>query len=384
MMLMLGLLYEQLNGITGEELPTGYSELIPAEYSKLMIYFLGLGLMILVFRPPRIVFYALMILILATHVFYYTQVISRWDQDAISNRDDAVEMTARVFTRLENPWSHVPQLGMNATTGPASILFALPFILVFNEINWLATLFWMLLFGFLLIGDVTTRNSTFPVLVLLFVLGIFSFTHTLFWSLDELYFPYLLIALAYLCITRRRLILTGVLLGAAMMFRLNYAFVVLGFMVWYYLNMNHSGKEQLKLLVGIGIAIALVVLPFVFIDGREFWSNNSIITAYSMSGTVDWSSNNIFFRGLNFLTRKLGAGAMRFVKLGLVAGILLFISLQLRRLHQPFYHVTLGSFLALTVAWFPPHLPKDYQLFFLIPAFMAIAFTSKNDVAVFM
>jgi hypothetical protein len=379
MALMVGLLFEQLNSIKGELLPEGYPELIPADYTKWMVILLGLGLAALVFRPPRGLFYALVALVLLVHVFFYTQRISRLDQDGISNRDDAVELTAQALLRLENPWSNVPELGMRATSGPASILFAVPFVLVFNDINWLAALFWLLLFLFLLWGDLTRRNHTFPLLVLLFVLGFLGFTHTLFWSLEELYFPFLFIALGYICTTRGRLYLTGAFLGAAVMFRLNYAFIVLGYLVWYYLNINNSWKHQLKMIAGMGIAVVLILAPFVLVGGQEFWTENAIVYALNMSGNSEWPSVNIFFRGLNFLTRQIGEGAMRFVKLGLVVALQVFFSFQLRRLRQPFFHLTLAAFLALTIAWFPPHVPKDYQLFIVIPAFMAVAYTSKKD-----
>ncbi len=378
--LMVGLLYQQLNGIQGDLLPEGYPELIPAEYSNWMVFLLGLGLVMLVFRPPRGLFYGLVTLILAVHVLCYTQDISRLDQDGISNRDDAVEMTARAFLRMENPWSSVPELGMKATSGPASILAALPFVLVFNDINWLAALFWFALFGLLLVGDLRGCNRTFPVLVMLFVIGFLGFTHTLFWSLEELYFPYILVGIGYLTVTRGRFYLTGALLGAALMFRLSYAFVALGFLVWYYLNISQSGKNLLKLLAGMAAAAAVILAPFILVGGPEFWSDNAILYAFSMSANAEWPSSNIFFRGLNFLARQVGEGVLRFLKLGLVGASLLFFSFQLRRLRQPFVHITLAALLALIIAWFPPHVPKDYQLFVVIPAFMAVAYTSKKEI----
>ncbi|MCK4725257.1 MAG: hypothetical protein KAT29_05635 [Anaerolineales bacterium] len=368
-MLMLGFIYQQLTGSVSNEIP----DEVFTDYSRLKIYTTILALISLSLKFPRWTLYVLLLLMVLIQVAYFTQIISKLDHDEFSTRDAAVEMTTQAFLQGKNPWNNVYELSVPATTGPASILFALPTILAFGEINWLAFFFWCVFFVILLIGDIQEENNTFPILVMLFVIGIFGYTHTLNWSLEEFYFPYLFIMFAYWSIIRSRYVLSGILLAVAILFRLNYVFIVLGFLMWYCIYKEFSVKIFLKIGIGAIIATIIILTPFILIGGRDFLEYNPFSSAVAMSGLVNWPANNVFFRLLNFLGRMVGEDWMRIIKLVMLVMLMSITSLSLRRLHHPFIHITFAAFLTITVAWISPELPNDYILFFIIPAFIAIS-----------
>jgi len=368
-MLMLGFIYQQLTGSVSNEIPGE----VFTDYSRLMIYATILALISLSLKFPRWTLYVLLLLMVLIQVVYFTQIISKLDHDEFSTRDTAVEMTTQAFLQGKNPWNNVLELGVPATTGAASILFALPTILTFGEINWLAFFFWCIFFIILVIGDIQEKNNTFPILVMLFVIGIFGFTHTLYWSLEEFYFPYLFVMFAYWSIIRCRYILSGILLAIPVLFRVNYVFILLGFLMWYSINKEFSVKIFLKIGFGAIIATITILTPFILVGGREFLEYNPFTFAFAMSGLANWPANNVLFQLLNFMGRNVGEDWLRIIKLVIVVVLMSVASLNLRRLHHPFIHITIAAFLSITVAWISPGLANDYILFIIIPAFIAIS-----------
>ena len=372
--LLFGLLYELLAGKSSVD---G----IPSDYFSLMIYAVLFCIAALLLKLPRWVLYSTIILALILHIFYLTQIVAKFDQDANSTRDDAVELTAQAFIRGENPWNHTPEMDVRATTGPASIWLAIPFVLIFGEINWLAFLFWILIFAILLVGDTQNKNNTFPTLASLFIIGILGFSHTLTWSLDELYFPFLFIALAYWAVIRQHYFLTGILLAIPPLFRLNYIFIIMGFLCWFLFYKKFSVHSLLRIGLGATLAILLIVVPFILIGGNEFYKFNPFLLAFSFSEISEWPSNNIFFHVLNYLGRHTDPTTLIFLKLGIISGILLVSASFLRRIQHPFWHIAIAALLAQTIAWFS-NIAADYELLFVIPAFMAVAFTPNELSAV--
>lgn len=372
---LLGFLYEQLTGLVARK--------VPLEYSRWIITVILLGLVLLSLKPSRGALYAILALVLAGHIFFYTAIISRDVQDSKSSRDDALEMTTQAFLRGENPWNHVEELGVPATTGPASILAALPFVYFFGHINWLTALFWLAFFAILLGADVYFENNTFPLAALVFVLGLFSFTHTLFWSLEELFFPVLMLPLIYWAAKSRRYFWVGFLLGVMVMVRLNYLFVALAILLWLVYRPGFSPKKQGPALLGGLAGIGLVLLPFVLVGGREFWSANPLITAFSMSASEAWPHNNFLFEALNRVGSLVGDHAMRLIKLLFTALILWLAAIRLKRIEHPFWHVTAAAFLAQTIAWLSAAQSADYELFFILPALLALAWTRKTNATSF-
>jgi len=378
-MLMLGFIYQQLTGSVSKEI----QDEVFTDYSRFMIYITLLGLISLLLKFPRWTLYVLLLLMVLVHVAYFTQIISKLDHDEFSTRDAAVEMTTQAFLQGKNPWNNVYELRVPATTGPASILFALPTILAFGEINWLAFFFWCIFFIILLIGDIQEKNNTFPILAMLFVIGIFGFTHTLFWGLEEFFFPYLFVVFAYWSIIRRRYILSGILLTIAVLFRFNYIFIILGFLMWYSINKEFSVKIFLKIGIGAIIATIVILTPFILVGGSDFLEYNPFTLAFAMSGLASWPANNVFFRMLNFLGRNVGEDWMRIIKLVIVVVLMSIASINLRRLQHPFIHITFAALLSISVAWISPDLANDYILFIIIPAFIAISLAKeKTHVAI--
>jgi hypothetical protein len=365
MMLILGLLYERVNGI---------------HYSgRLTILLLFICIVMLWIKYPRYMIYGVLFVLLAAHVYAYTQRFSKGDFDIKSTRDEAVEETVKAFVHGINPWNHVyvgpPGEKVNASSGPASILFAMPVVLLFGEINWLAFLFWMLFFCALLIGDLKEQNKTFLILILLFMAGIFSSNITLQLGLDELYFPYLFIIVAIWLLNRKQYFLAGAALFVTPLFRLNYLLILSGVLLWFLFN--KPWKKNNLVMIGLGglVITVIILLPFLIVNGKEFIQHNSISFAIYLSGEAKWPDNNLLFSTLNFLAGHTNANIMRIVKLGLFSGLMILVSLRLRHFKHPFWHVTAAAFLSITITWLPSYSPIDYELLALVPAFLAVAYS---------
>jgi hypothetical protein len=195
--------------------------------------------------------------------------------------------------------------------------------------------------------------------------------------LDELYYPFLLFPWVYVALRRKRLFLAGFLLAAIMLFRLSYVFMVLGCLFWYAFDRRPSVRDVLQLGGGALIAAAFIVAPFVIIGGHEFFQYNAFTTAYSYSGFTDWPETNIIFQGLNTMSASVGPVGIRLVRLGLFCSLLFALTWRLRSstIPHPFWHITASSFLAHIIIWFPSLWPLDYSLIFVLPAFLALAFT---------
>lgn len=369
-LMLLGFLYQQLTGILYKK--------VPVEYSRLMIYALLACLVILIFRLPRFVYYFAVSIVLIIHLFYFTQFISNLNQDQHSTRDDAVELTTKAFIRGENPWSSVTEMDVPATTGPASILFAIPSVVFSGKINYLTFIFWITFFLLLLLGDLDKENSTFPILVLLFVIGVFEFNHTLFWSLEELYFPYILFPIAFWLAIRKRWILVGVILSSTVFFRLNYLFVVIGFLLWFLFNEEYQLNDILRIGLGAVVAGLLILLPFIIVGGQDFLNHNPFIHAISLASSGSFPNNNILYQGMNYLGNLFGIRLLQAMKLLIFLGIMLLLAVRLRSTSHPYWHITAAAFMAQTIAWVSRQFPEDYELFFILPLFLAISHTNKE------
>ena len=97
-----------------------------------------------------------------------------------------------------------------------------------------------------------------------------------------------------------------------------------------------------------------------------------------MSGVVNWPANNVFFRLLNYLGRNVGEDWLRIINLVIVVVLLSVASINLRKLHHPFIHITFAAFLSISVFWISPEVPNDYILLIIIPAFIAISLVRER------
>ena len=344
----------------------------PQVYSLWIVLLTLITLILALFRGPRWIIYVFLFIALTVHIFVFVNILSKGDQDPGSTRDEAVEIAAKATLNGENAWNK--DVGAPITTGPTSILLALPFVFLLGEINWLTFIFWMVFYLVLLRNDLIYQNQSWPILVLFLILGYFGFEHTLYWSLDELYYPFLFLALAYFLINRGSFLVVGILMAAVLLSRFSYFFMIMGFGFWYFFSFPFNGHHIFKMGAGFVLGAVVILLPFVIIGGKDFWDNNFLILAYHISG-APWPDNNFFFRLLNELDGQIGPEAMRWVKLGLTVSFMAPLSWGLRilKVPHPFWHITCGAFLAHTIVWLPAHLPMDYALIFVLPAMLAIS-----------
>lgn len=330
-------------------------------------------------RRSRSVVYSLLAIALALHVIAYVQIVADGAHDPQSTRDTAVELGAAAFLRGENPWS-VP-LGVPLTTGPVSILLAVPFVAVFGEINWLSCGFWFALFGLLLWFDVRSESSTWPALVVLFLLGVLDFDYTLYWSLEEFYYPVVYLAVAYGLATRSRWMGVGACLAAAVLTRPNYLLQALAF-AWWCAQKDAPGRWRQLALIAVGfiLASALILAPFVWIGGGQFVADNPWCTALQFSAGA-WPDFNPLYRGLNELAANFGIAAAQALKLSIALGAIVAATATLRSVAHPFWHLAIVGLIAHTFVWVPPwpHAAKDYSLIFVLPAMFGVAMTSLRD-----
>ncbi|MBI4764812.1 MAG: hypothetical protein HY787_09430 [Deltaproteobacteria bacterium] len=350
----------------------------PYPYSISIVLLLLITIFLALFRKPRWIIYTFLLMALTVYIFVFVHIISKYEQDSSSTRDDAVEIAARATLNGENAWNK--DVGPPITTGPTSILLALPFVFWFGEINWLTFIFWMIFFLILLGNDLIYQNHSWPIMVLFLILGHFGFEHTLFWGLDELYYPFLYLTLAYYLSKRGNYLIVGMLLVAVLLSRFSYFFMIIGFGFWYLFNFPINRRHIFKMIIGGVIGSLVILMPFIIIGGEDIWNNNPWNLAFAISGTA-WPDTNLFFRLLNHLNNKIGSEAMRWTKLFSVLLIMFPSSwgLRLLKVEHPFWHITLGAFLAHTLVWLPSHLPMDYALIFVLPAMLAISNTPMNS-----
>jgi len=353
----------------------------PNDYSGYLVIAIVATLVISLVRLPRWLCYLLLLTALTIQLYWYTQIIAISPQFDQSTRDKAAIATARALLQGVNPWSNVSELGVTATTGPASVLFALPAVLLWGNLQWLSFVFWISVFGLCALGDLHYRNNTFPVLAMFFLVDIAGFNHTLQWRLDEFYYPHLFLFFAVIALKRNHLLLAGTLLATTALFRSNYAVMVGAVLLWYAFSLPSSRWHALLPLAAGGfIGVFLILLPFV---GREeFWQANPMTFALGMAADPSWPPGNIIFDTLNQLARSLGPIPMQFIRYGLTGVLLLMITLYLRqRTPYPFWHITAAAFLTHTIILFPPFFPMDYALVFVVPAFFAVAYSPPTEIA---
>lgn len=178
------------------------------------------------------------------------------------------------------------------------------------------------------------------------MIGIFEFSHTLFWSLDELYFPYVLLPIAFWLALRKKWILAGMILSSTIFFRLSYTFIVIGFLLWFLFNEDYQIKDLWKIGFGAVIAGIIILLPFIIVGGQDFLNHNPFIYAFSLVESGSLPNNNIIYKGFNFIGNILGFRLLQVMKLVFILGVMLLLAVRLRSVKHPYWHITAGAFLA--------------------------------------
>ncbi len=325
-----------------------------------------------VFGAKRHTVYALLFLLLVWFAGQYCLSIATGPHDGGSDRDEAVEIASRALLRGENPWAQSTGVSGEITTGPASVLIGVPFVLADGDIDLLRFAFWCSFFGCLLWGDLSRRNQSFVGLGLLFLTGILGFHHTMHWSLEELYFGYLILFGAWVAYGVGALSSMGALAGVALMVRLAYAFPVFGLLVWWVIRDRPSPGLLGRFFGGILVGVAGTVVPILLAVGTDVLGRNPFVRASGML-VEPLPSSNLLFEGINTVSEAAGSlgGLLRATLVcGAVGGIAWL--LRDRSPSHPFWHIAWASFGGmLLISGFGK--AQDYTLFFAIPAFLAVS-----------
>jgi hypothetical protein len=341
--------------------------------------FFGLAALgaLLILRAPRWVCYFVLWLILLAYTSLWVFTIANGPQDSQSDRDEAVEIATQAFLDGRNPWSQTTQLNTPISTGPASILLSLPAVWLFHRINELTFAFYLLFFGYLCAVDIGHRNNSFLLLGLVFIAGWLGFRHTLYWSLDELYYPFVVLAAGWVFIERDWLVAAGGCLAFAICARLSYGFPVFAFVCWYVNSHHYSRRGLSRLLLGVFLGSSLIIAPFVVTGGADFFRHNPLTTTGGLLLATAWPDTNDIFRALNLASGMLGSTAASAVKVALSLGGIYLLSRMYRTQLHPFWIISLGA-LAANAMVFRAGLYQDYALFFVVPAFMGIAHSERG------
>jgi hypothetical protein len=335
---------------------------------------LVLVLCLLALRTPRWAVYAFVVCSMAVLVGWSVFVDAERADDVGSDRDDAVEIAARALLHGSNPWGQKSTLNLPITTGPSSILIALPFAATTGRINGLTFIAWCAFLCCLVLADIRQRNNTFLTICLLLLFPWFGFLHTLHWGLDELYYAAILAPLLWQTLARGRLEWAGAIGGFMALSRLSYAPAVLAAGLWWVLKERRTFRGVLRVGLG-GMAYVVTVIGFFWLrEGSEFLQKNFWLN----------SQTTPLRHGDNPVAVSVGAllGVLPPGTLG-SSVVVLFLtalaSLAMRRLDHPFFHMAVALVLAHSIS-FSPSYPMDYQLTFLVPALYGFAFSSTAPV----
>ncbi len=323
-------------------------------------------------RLPRWLIYTFILIAMTTFVGWGAFIDSKGPHDGGSDRDDGVEIAATMLMRGSNPWNERTQLNLAITTGPSSILLAVPFVALFGEINLLTFIMWAVFLIFVLAGDLSLRNNSLTTIIMVLLLPLSGFLHTLHWSLDELYYGAILLPVLWVALRSNKLIIAG-LFGAFICFvRLSYAPVVVAAGLWWLLDRKRQVKDYLRIAAGGLLYVVAVVSVFWGIGGDDviannFWHNSQM---QSLNDT-----SNIITKHLSNALGWFPAGPLGSMLIILPLIVISAVAMR-RRVTHPFYHMSIAGLLGHTIA-FSPHFATDYKLIFVIPALYSIAFTEQ-------
>jgi hypothetical protein len=313
-------------------------------------------------------------------VLYHAVFISsNLSQDFGSDRDDAVEIASHSFLNGNNPWESGSQLKNPITTGPTSILVSIPTVALTDKINSLTFLFWLAFWGILIVGDIFYTNDSFTLLFLIFLLPYFKFQHTIFYSLEEIYYAMVLFPFLWMMLKKQFLFLAGVVFSIIILSRLSYVFLCAGLFFWWIIQNKYYTKDYLKIILGFIGGVLLILTPFIIISGKSFFETNFIINSFI--DTTDLKGYNpvlTYIQGMSPLIDKW----MGKIILSVFILILIFLfSLILSKNKEanPFWNISFAAFLIFTTIFTPFFSSGDYILSMIIPLFFAVSFNSKID-----
>jgi hypothetical protein len=233
-----------------------------------------------------------------------------------------------------------------------------------------------------IVADVRERNGSFLLLSLAYLGGVLDVFHTQTWALDELYFPFLILVLAFVLARRRHLVLCGITLAICVLWRLNYAFLCLGFIVWLLSWAAPSiGAKRVvtRLAIGLSLGGLVVIGPFVARGGLQSLTEGPLAAAYRYA-VFDQPESAVVTRAADVLGSRPASIAAAVLRVLFAVGVTAFLGYRLRTLapRHPFWHVCIGAWMAQTVVWHTDDF-RDYQLMLVLAAFLAAAFASRRE-----
>jgi hypothetical protein len=343
---------------------------IPLQYPMSLIGYAALALAaVSALRPPRRVTYvalaATFLVIAAVMVFS----VSTGPQDRLSDRDDGAETAAAALLHKANPWQARSILGLPITTGPTGIVLSVPSVWLTGRINLAAFVFWAAFLVVLLLADFQHRNRSFGLLVPLLLLPELAVVHTFYWSLEELYFPLVFVALAAWALARDRPFAAGACAACVVLGRLNYALAMAGLFFWMVVTRPRPLRPALRFIAGAALAALLLLLPFILTQGAALLRHNFVAIALETAQRTGAARTALWWlntRG-SLLNNALLGGA-------LLLALYLLARLTARRTPHPLWHVSAGALLTQLTLFFPGA-PNDYLLMVIGPALFAVAFT---------
>lgn len=329
-------------------------------------------LFLLLFKVPRILIHLFMISWLIIVLYQAVFVTANLSQDFGSDRDDAVEIAATNLLKGQNPWASKSNLDNPITTGPTSILAAIPSVMLTKKINSLTFLFWILFFSSLIALEYHYKNNSFLLLFLLFLIPLFGFQHTIFYSLDELYYTLILFPILLWLLKKNLLFLSGIVFSIIFFNRLSYVFLCIGMYFWWLVKNEWKLKNNLKILLGFIFGSISILLPFIVISGDSILEKNFILNSF----IKNIKGNNKIFIFVNELGNFFGYHfGIILISIIIIVIILIFsIMAKRHKLNNPFWNISFSALLAFTVS-FTPVISADYILSLIIPLFYVIAFS---------
>lgn len=352
-----------------------------AEFPAVGLAVLAVGVAWLLKAPRWVVYGALLTLSLqATHDRAFVN--AEGVHDSASVRDDCAEYAAGRFLQGQDPWTDTDLRCVPLTTGYSAVLLLSPFVVRFGRINEAAFLFWCAMLMVFLLADLRERNGSFLPLSLAYLGGVLDVFHTQNWALDELYFPFVILVLAFALARRRHLVGCGIALAICVLWRLNYAFVCLGFMAWL---LSWAGpvigvkRVLARLAIGLSVGGIVVIGPFVARGGVESLTRGPLAVAYGYA-VDEPPASPLVAPAAAVLERRPASVAAAALRILFAVGAIAFLAYRLRALapRHPFWHACIGGWMAQTVVWHPDDF-RDYQLMLVLPAFLAAAFASRRE-----
>ena len=273
------------------------------------------GMLLYLLRPPRIVISAAVAMVVFIAMFKAVVRDGRGPNDRWADRDDAVEISAKALLRGENAWSQTTQLNLPITTGPASVLMALPFVLASGDISKMTLTFWALFVLGCFCLDLAYQSGRFPLACLLMLVPLAGFAHTWVWAMDEIAFAMVLVPLAWIGVEKRSPFLLGVFCGIALLVRLSYVLPAAAVVTFVFFKLGW--RSALKVCAwSLATAIA-IILPFVLVAPAAFFQSNYIHVALQIqagSGLTAVSAANNWTHLVVQFTKVLEAMSPEFLR----------------------------------------------------------------------